>query len=151
MIYDSIDNILFYKNIDPNIYLGLEYLRNLSPDIPCGEYILSPSVKAIVSEYVTLDTNDNGFESHKDNVDIQFNLIGKEIITCYPVRELHISVPYNEESDTCFYFKDVIAPQNLLIGEKYFAIFFPQDGHMPKLKYLDGQGTVKKVVIKIKL
>lgn len=151
MVYDNLDNISTYKYLSPDIYLGLEYLKTLTADVPCGEYILSENVKAIVSEYITQDINNKGFESHKEYVDIQYNIVGKEIISYYPIIGLHISVPYDKKTDICFYHNDILSPLNLLIGEKCFAIFFPQDGHMPKLRTVEGTDSVKKVVIKIKL
>ena len=38
----------------------------------------------------------------------------------------------------------------MTIGGGYFAIFFPQDGHMPQLS-VDEPMMVKKVVVKIEI
>jgi beta-galactosidase beta subunit len=38
----------------------------------------------------------------------------------------------------------------MLIGDDYFAIFFPQDGHMPQL-CIDVPAPVKKVVVKVQV
>jgi YhcH/YjgK/YiaL family protein len=38
----------------------------------------------------------------------------------------------------------------MLLGDDYFAIFFPQDGHMPQL-CIDTPTPVKKVVVKVLL
>ena len=43
-----------------------------------------------------------------------------------------------------------IKPQELLLGDSYFAILFPQDGHMPLL-CVDKPKPVKKVVVKVKI
>ena len=57
---------------------------------------------------------------------------------------------YNEIDDVAFYKDKDIKPQNLLLGNGYFAIFFPQDGHMPQL-CVDKPELVKKVVIKVRV
>ena len=66
MIYDKIDNLETYAKISEDIRLGLEYLRDLKPEVEVGTYVLSPRVKAIVSEYTTKETNEKGYEAHKE-------------------------------------------------------------------------------------
>lgn len=151
MIYDNLNNIAFYKGLSPDIYEGLKFLQQVNPDIAVGTYQLSSSVKAIVSEYTTKEVNENGYEAHWQNIDIQFLLKGKEQIACLPVEELSETKPYNEETDAAF-FKAVsdFRPSTLDLRPGYFAIFFPQDGHMPQL-CLNEPEMVKKVVVKVKL
>ena len=67
MIFDHLSNISLYKNLSPDIYAGLEFLHQLSPDIAPGTYQLTPRVKAIVSEYETKVKNEVGFEAHRKN------------------------------------------------------------------------------------
>ena len=68
MIFDHLSNISLYKTVSPEIYAGLEYLRQISPDIAVGTYQITPRVKAIVSEYETKVKNEVGFEAHRKNV-----------------------------------------------------------------------------------
>lgn len=67
MIYDKISNLNTYKTLSPDIYSGLEFLHQLSPDIAPGTYQLTPRVIAIVSEYETKVKNEVGFEAHRKN------------------------------------------------------------------------------------
>ena len=67
MIFDHLSNILIYKDLSPDIYAGLEFLHQLSPDIVPGTYQITPRVKAIVSEYETKVKNEVGFEAHRKN------------------------------------------------------------------------------------
>ena len=147
MIYDKLDNIEIYKDISEDIYEGLVFLRQASPDIANGVYQLNPCVKAIVSEYNTKTENENGFEAHKRFLDIQCALKGVEKVCCLPIERLKETVPYSGENDAALFAADVQS-QEMVIGEGYFAIFFPQDGHMPQL-CVDGPMPVKKVVVKI--
>ncbi len=149
MIYDKIDNLDIYAGISEDIRLGLEWLRDVNPDIKKGVYELSSRVKAIVSEYTTKDVNENGYEAHREYIDIQFLLKGSEKICCLPLESLKETKAYRAENDAAFYKESGVKSQEMVIGNGYFAVFFPQDGHMPGLiaKSLE---QVKKVVVKIK-
>lgn len=149
MIYDHLSNISFYRNLSPNITLGLDFLKQVKPETPVGEYQINHSVKAIVSEYETKLQNENGFEAHKKFIDIQYLISGSEKLASIPVEKLKEISPYNEEKDIAFYNANDQS-QEMIIGDGYFAIFFPQDGHMPQLS-VDNPMRVKKVVIKIKI
>ena len=150
MVYDKIENIELYKGLSDDIYAGLKYLKDLSPDIAPGTYELTPRVKALVSEYTTKEVNDNGYEAHRQFIDIQYLISGTEKICCLPLDYLKESKPYKEDIDAAFYEENGVKPQDHLLGNGYFAIFFPQDGHMPQL--CDGNPEqVKKVVIKVKI
>ena len=151
MIYDNLDNIELYKGLSPDIYDGLKFLRQVNPDIAAGTYQLTPNVKAIVSEYTTKEVNENGYETHRQNIDIQYLLKGKEKIACLPVEELTETQPYSKETDATFYNAvSDLSPSTLELHSGYFAIFFQQDGHMPCL-YISKPEVVKKVVVKVRL
>ncbi len=147
MIYDNISNIETYKGLSADIYEGLKYLQKLNSDIAVSTYQIKPRVKAIVSEYETKRENEYGFEAHRKNIDIQFLLKGSERIACLPIEKLKETQAYSEEKDAAFYTSDA-KPLEMTIGNGYFAIFFPQDGHMPQLS-IDDPTNVKKVVIKV--
>ena len=151
MIYDTLNNIAFYKGLSPDIYEGLKFLQQVNPDIAVGTYLLTPNVKAIVSEYTTMEVNENGYEAHRQNIDIQYLLQGKEKIACLPLEELSETKSYSEEADVAF-FNAVPdhSPTTLDLHPGYFAIFLPQDGHMPCLS-LSKPEVVKKVVVKVRL
>lgn len=149
MIFDKIENIELYKGLSDDIYAGLKYLKDLSPDIAPGTYEVTPKVKAIVSEYETKAVNENGYEAHKEYIDIQYLLKGSEKNCCLPIEKLKETKPYKEEIDAAFYKADV-TPLELVLGDGYFVIYYPQDGHMPCLS-AGVTETVKKVVIKVKV
>lgn len=150
MIYDKIDNLEIYAGISEDIRLGLEWLRDVNPNIEKGVYELSSHVKAIVSEYITKEVNENGYEAHRDFIDIQYLWRGSEKICCLPLEYLKETKTYKTEIDAAFYEETSVKPQEMVIGNGYFAIFYPQDGHMPCLS-VKGDIEVKKVVLKIKV
>ena len=149
MIYDKIDNLEIYASISDDIRLGLEWLRDAKPDIEKGVYELSPGVKAIVSEYTTKEVNENGYEAHREYIDIQYLLKGSEKICCLPLEYLKETKAYKAEIDAAFYEEENVKPQEMEIGNGYFAVFFPQDAHEPCLVFRNPQ-EVKKIVIKVK-
>lgn len=57
------------------------------------------------------------------------------------------------ENDVAFFELDgqqLSLPQDLLIGNGFFTILYPQDGHMPQLCVKE-QEAIKKIVLKIKV
>ena len=149
MIFDHINNIETYKGLSPDIYEGLNYLKYASKELAVGVYEITPRVKAIVSEYETKQVNEYGYEAHKKNIDIQYLLQGEERIACMPIEKLTESKPYSEENDAAFFTVNT-KPQEMTIGDGYFSVFYPQDGHMPQL-CIEKPEMVKKVVIKVKI
>ena len=149
MVYDKIDNFETYKGLSEDIYEGLKFLKNASSDLACGVHEINPRVKAIVSEYETMPVSKNGYEAHKKFIDIKYLLKGEERNCCLPIEKLTEIKPYREEIDAAFYTAD--APtQELKLGDGYFAIYFPQDGHMPGLSK-EGKEYVKKLVVKVQV
>lgn len=147
MIYDHLTNIHTYQGISNDISSGLTFLQQLKPDIEIGVYQISPRVKAIVSEYETKVKNEVGYEAHRKNIDIQYLLKGSERIACLPIEKLKETKSYSEEKEAAFYTSDS-KPLEMTIGNGFFTIFFPQDGHMPQL-CVGKPEMVKKVVIKV--
>lgn len=149
MVYDKIDNIETYKGLSDELYEGLQFLKQASLDVANGVHNINPRVKAIVSEYDTKVVNENGYEAHRKFIDIQYLLKGREKNCCLPVEKLKETKAYSEEKDAAFYEAEVPA-QEMMLGNGYFAIYWPQDGHMPCLSE-DGTETVKKVVVKVEI
>lgn len=149
MVYDKIDNIETYKGLSDDIYEGLKFLIKATPDLACGVHEINPRVKAIVSEYETKAVNENGYEAHKKFIDIQYLLKGTERNCCSPIEKLKETKPYTKEVDAAFYEAEITAHE-LRLGDGYFAIYWPQDGHMPCM-IAGEQEKVKKVVVKVKI
>ena len=149
MIYDNLSNIDLYKGLSTDIYTGLLFLKQANADIENGTYLLNSRVKIIVSEYETKKVNEYGYEAHKRFVDIQYVLNGEEKVSCLPIEKLKETKVYSEEIDAAFYVADN-KPQEMVIGNGYFAIYHPQDGHMPQL-CVDEPQLVKKVVVKVEI
>ena len=149
MVYDKIDNIETYKGLSEEIYEGLKFLKQATPDLACGVHEITPRVKAIVSEYETKPVNENGYEAHRKYIDIQYLLKGTEKNFCLPIEKLKETKSYYEEIDAAFY-KSEKPSQELTLGDGYYAIYWPQDGHLPCISITEPE-KVKKVVVKVEI
>lgn len=149
MIYDNLSNIELYKGLSPDIYEGLKFLRDADANLVNGVIQINSRVKAIVSEYETKRENEYGYEAHKKYIDIQCVLKGQERVACLPIDRMTEEKSYSEETDVAIYSAS-FTPQEMMIGDGYFAIFFPQDGHMPQL-CIEELRLVKKVVVKVQI
>lgn len=148
MILDNIKNLGIYKGISNDIYAGLEYLRDVDPDIQVGTYIINDNVKAIISEYETIKLFERGYEAHKHVIDIQMPIRGLERVKWSPIAEMEVNIPYSEEHDRTFYKKPHAQSVRVDIGEGIFAIMFPEDGHSPQ-HFVDEPELIKKITIKV--
>ena len=150
MIIDTFKNIETYKNISNDIYIGLEYLKNLSPTIDMGMYILSDKVKVFVDEYDTIEEFKNGYESHKNVIDIQYPIIGLEKVKWSPIDNMNVKIAYDSKKDVSYYNKPSKQGIDVVIGKKMFVIMFPHDGHSPQ-HYIISPERIKKVTLKVSI
>jgi len=148
MILDKIENIDTYKGISEDIYAGLKFIANASSDIAIGTYPINRSVKAIVSEYKTIENFERGYEAHKHVIDIQYPIIGLERVKWSPISEMEVNIAYDEEKDRTFYKTPHKQGTYVDIGNHFFAIMFPQDGHAPQ-HFVEQPELIKKITIKV--
>ncbi len=123
-------------------FLNRKDLDTLSP----GNYpIDGGNAYAIISDYVTKDTDQVKWESHRKYTDLHYVIRGKEKIGVAAVSQARITEPYIEAKDVAHYETE----GKYYIGEPgFFFLFFPQEAHRPGIK-ADGSKEVKKLVIKI--
>ena len=150
MIYDSFDNLETYKGLSNDIYEALVFLKETDADIENGVHQLNPRVRAIVSEYETLRENPYGYEAHRRFIDIQYVFKGEEKVCYLPITKLVETKAYNPDADVAFFKEDAEAPVELPIGNGFFTILYPQDGHMPQICIKDPIHA-KKVIVKIEI
>lgn len=148
MIVDQLNNIETYKGISVDIYEGLKFLANAKVDIKLGTYQISSNVKAIVSDYYTVEEYKRGYESHKHAIDIQYPVIGLERIKWSPIEKMEVNIPYEKEKDRTFYKNPHVQGTHVDVGNGIFAIMFPQDGHSPQ-HFVNNSELIKKITIKV--
>ncbi len=107
------------------------------------------NVYAPFSEYMSKDDTASSYEAHREYIDIQYVISGKELIGIAPLSDVKdILVPYDAEKD--YELMSVNQIRNVPATPDRFFIFFPSDAHCPGLK--DGENAmVRKVVVKVKI
>ncbi|MFC1770208.1 YhcH/YjgK/YiaL family protein, partial [Nitrospirota bacterium] len=100
MIVDSIDKFSEYF---PE--LGVEeFISDIVPGTPPGKYeIDGENIFAILSTYETSHREERRPEAHREYVDIQILLSGKEIIEWYPIEGMNVELEYDESRDVGFF------------------------------------------------
>ncbi len=146
MILDILDNADRYKNLYKGFDLAFDFLTqsdlaNMAP----GRYeINGKQVYASISLDNGVRKEDTVLEVHRKYIDIQVVLEGCDNMGWSP--KAACSQPkgkYDPASDIGFY-NDT--PNTwLAVRPGFFAIFFPEDAHMP----LISDGKLRKVVVKV--
>jgi YhcH/YjgK/YiaL family protein len=148
MILDKLENIGDYGRFSDKLGIGFDFLINTRLDeLRDGKYpIDGDRIFAMVSTYVTKKETESIFEAHKQYIDIQYLVRGKEIIYWSPVENLESNGEYSEQNDIIFFKGEVQTA--LPMRKNYFAVFFPQDAHKPCC-ILGQPVEVTKVVVKV--
>jgi len=151
MILDVLKSRKNYSGLDLKFDKAFKFLEeNDAEKLPVGKYpIDGDNVYALVQEYTTKTLEQCRFETHRKFIDIQFIVKGTEVIGWAPLDSMDNSAEYNPEKDITFY----KTPENWTastLTDSHFAVYFPEDAHMPCISSGPSK-DVKKVVIKIKL
>ena len=151
MIFDTLKNIGCYRGLSANFDRAIDFLStaDLSAQ-PAGRYeIDGDKVFFMIQEPELRNEEDALYEIHKKYADIQLALTDGETILALPTG----SIEDWQEFDAA---KDIGFSQNsepgipLEMNAGSFAIFFPQDAHMPCLRGGDAK-KCRKAVVKVKL
>ena len=148
MIVDKIENANLYKNLDERIEKSFDYIKQTDlKNLQAGRYdIDGNNIFALISEYKTKTENEGKLEAHKKYIGVQYVIEGEELMGYAPLSDQSILEPYKEENDIIFYKGEKVF---IKVAEGMFAIFFPEDVHMPGIQ-IEKKSPVKKLVIKVK-
>lgn len=149
-LHQSVNTDSFYKAYHLNTRLwqsAFAFLReqNLETILP-GKYpIVGEEVYAVVTEAPPKEKNEVKWESHKNYIDLQYIIKGKETIGIADTSTATITKPYtvdviNYEAKGTYFTSE---------PGKFF-LFFPNDAHQPLIR-VKGYELVKKIVIKIQV
>ena len=148
MILDKIENAHLYKALNKRIEKAFEYikatdLKNIKP----GKYeIDGENIFALVSEYKTKSEQEGKLEAHRKYIDVQYVISGEELMGYVPIGGQKVLDPYKEENDIIFFTGE---KSFIKVSTGMFAIFFPEDVHMPGIMTKESL-PVKKLVIKVR-
>tara|TARA_B100001971_G_C18218570_1_gene555570 strand:- start:1200 stop:1688 length:489 start_codon:yes stop_codon:yes gene_type:complete len=147
MIFDTIENARCYFSL-PWWDRVNEFVVDVAPTLSDGEHsIVGKEMFARVMTCFTGRREDAILESHRTYVDIQIVLDGEEAIAIWPTRTLTPRTSYDSDRDVVFYNLPADSAAEIVLKPGLFAVFFPQDAHMPQL--MSGAACqIRKLVIK---
>jgi YhcH/YjgK/YiaL family protein len=149
MIIDKIENSHLYEGISERIKKAFYYIRNTDLiKIQTGKYeIDGENIFALINEYKTKSESEGKLEAHRKYIDVQYVISGEELMGYSPLGSQQILEPYKDENDIIFFKGEKSFTK---VSSGMFAIFFPEDVHMPGIN--DGKiSDVKKLVIKVRI
>ena len=149
MILDRLENAGQYRALGPGLAKGLAFLAETGF---CGREdgriaIEGDDLYAILMSYKTRPSEEGRWEAHRKYLDIQCVLAGAERIGWANLGELEPDGEYDPDKDALF-----LHGVGSFFAAKAgtFAVFGPQDAHMPGLA-LGPPALVRKVVVKVKV
>lgn len=148
MIIDTLSNTNKYVHLHKRFAKAFDFIKSQNLDtIEAGKYAIDgDELHASVAMKDGVSQADAKFEAHDHYIDIQVCPSGREELGWKPRQSCKvIKTEYNLEKDVIFYADKPDTYFQLSAGQ--FAIFFPEDVHAPMI----GNGTIKKLVVKVKL
>jgi biofilm protein TabA len=148
MILDYLDNIKYYEKLHPKFKQAFSFLLNNDLiNMPVGKHeIDGDNLFVILDKSHGREKEDAMLEIHRKYIDIQLILDGTDEMGWES--KLKCVTPYDEyntKSDIQF-FKD--RPSSwFTVKKEMFAVFFPDDAHLP----LIGNSMIHKAVAKVYL
>lgn len=148
MIFDKIENAQKYFPLHPGFKEAFAFLAQQEiATLPLEKIELAGSdLFVMLSNKAGKTPEAAKIEAHKNYIDIQYLISGEEKIgwKAYPECK-EVEKPYDSVKDI-EYFAD--SPQTYFsLTPGSFAIFFPEDGHVPMI----GEGMIHKAVVKVKI
>ncbi|HJO92179.1 MAG TPA: YhcH/YjgK/YiaL family protein [Victivallales bacterium] len=146
MIVDALTNIYRYKDLHPNFEEAFNFIKiHDLIKLPVGKYeIIKNKAFLILEKNAAKSKEDAYLESHLKYIDIQVILQGTDEMGWTSINQCNSPIEdYNIKKDIQFFYDK---PRFFIpVPEEHFAIFFPDDAHMP----LIGKGIIHKAIAKI--
>ncbi len=148
MIFDNTKNKELYYAVNEGFKKGFDFIKKAEREnLPVGKYeIDGKKVWASVQEYPSKDVAKA--EAHRNYIDIQYIVSGREYMECADISECKSMVEYNPDKDVEFFDASSRVKMECKAGD--FAIFFPNDVHTPGLK-IGESAPVRKIVVKVRV
>ena len=149
MILSNLDIPLSQITIGPRIVTAVGFLRNLDKNIPDGKIeIDGDDVFAIVATVKTGHPDKRFFEAHRDYIDVQYVIDGRQIIEWMPATAFEEARKYDGENDL-YKYEQNYSGSKIILGDNNYAVFLPEDAHKP-LCFIDREAEIKICVVKVR-
>ncbi|HWP67684.1 MAG TPA: YhcH/YjgK/YiaL family protein [Rectinemataceae bacterium] len=150
MISTQLETISRYKGLSPNLDRAIRWLEAGGLEsFPEGRVeIDGGKVYALVQRYPTKALGDCRYEAHRNYIDIQLLLSGREIIQVRTVGGLDILEPYKPDIE---FFKTPPAgtAHEMLLQAGTALILYPEDAHRPCIAVGGISEPAHKIVVKV--
>jgi len=147
VIIDKIKNYRQYSGLGSNILSALEYITKTDfAEIENGRHDIDDDMYLLLSDYETRNIAECKTEAHRKYIDVQFIIKGQELVGYASLGNQSTITDYDEKNDYILYNGDL---SFINFHEGMFAIFYPDDLHMPGVG--DNNSPIRKAVLKIKL
>lgn len=151
MILDTLAQWRTYHAISPRFERAFAFLHQITDQAAVGRHeIDGEDIFAFVQKHPTKPMSERVYESHRKYIDIQYVQRGREIMYWAPLPWLtNVTMPFDVEKDAALY---GLIPQGVPVPVTagQFAIFLPEDGHIPSCAWGD-PAEVLKVVVKVRV
>jgi YhcH/YjgK/YiaL family protein len=148
MILDELANAQTYSPLHPGFAPAFAFLSNPGiEDLPVGRYeIDGDRIYAMVQRGPGRAREEAFLETHDRYIDIQLVLDGTDQMGWKPrSRCVEVQREYDAATDIAFY-RDIPTAW-IAVEQGMFAVFFPEDAHLPSIS----PEEIHKVVVKIRL
>jgi YhcH/YjgK/YiaL family protein len=148
MIVDTLDNAALFYELGDRIALALQFLQeNDCTKLPAKKIpVQGDEVYALVQDNTTRPREQGVWEAHRKYIDVQYVADGVEQMGYANIKMLTVKKSYDEGDDYELYDG---AGSLVTVPAGSFAIFFPEDGHIPGVAMDDKPAAVRKVVVKV--
>jgi len=150
MIVDELKNWRRYEALE-ELRPAFEFLeQHTGESLPDGRIEIDGArLFALPQSYTPRPVEGSRFEAHRRYADVQYIAAGAEMIGYAPTETLEVQQAYDLDKDIAFYVQPLrYTPVALPAGS--FAVFYPEDAHMPCCR-LDSDEPVRKIVVKVGL
>ena len=149
MIVANLKDAEKYYGVHKDFKEAFEFLKGVTTDTPDGTTVLREG-EVWVGVTTNPKTDDDGaektFEAHRKFIDIQCVIKGREVMGYSDISEISTTkMEYDESRDVGLYGGEY---STLIINDGDFAVFFPEDAHIPFISNPEGH---KKAVFKIRV
>lgn len=149
MILDRTSRMMMYSSVHKDLKKAFKFLANTDfSNAQEGAYnIKNTGILASIVAYDLHQVVDPMLERHKKHIDLQMIISGYELVGYEPFNEQECIKPYDSRNDYEYFEGN---PSYFRLEPGMFALFFPDDLHMPGI-CIDCPVHVKKVILKIKV
>jgi biofilm protein TabA len=151
MILDTLEQSSTYEAISPRLVKAFNFLRQMSDQFPLGRHeIDGDDVYAMVQSFPTTPVETRKYEAHRQYIDVQYLITGREVIYWAPLPLLtEVLMPFDEKQDAALY---GLIPEGVPVAMRpgQFMILFPEDGHIPGCIH-ETACDLYKVVVKVRV